>query len=106
VADGIPAGADVQGVGVGEKRQATGAAHVIDDAAQKRRPDVGHIARLAEVQLDGHQIPLVNDPGQARAFHEAAELLDEVFFPLGAQIHVVYGAGGHKCSFGEISDLE
>ena len=67
-------------------------------AAQKRRADVGHVAQLAEVQLDGHQIPLVNDLGQARAFHEAAELLDEVFFPLGAQVHVVYGAGGHRGS--------
>jgi hypothetical protein len=59
------------------------------------------------VQLDGHQIPLVNDLGKARAFHEAAELLDEVFFPLGAQVHVVYGAGGHVAfSLGEISDLK
>ena len=71
----VGAAADIERVAVGEKRLAAERAHIVAHDARPVRAQIGHVARLAEVELDGDILVLEIDLLKAGGLHEPAQLL-------------------------------
>ena len=85
----IGAAADIERVAVGKKRLAAELAHVVAHDARPVRAQIGHVARLAEVELDGDEFVLEVDLLEAGGLHEAAQLFERADL-IRAQIGKIY----------------
>ena len=85
----VGAAADIERVAVGEKRLAAERAHIVAHDARPVRAQIGHVARLAEVELDGDEFVLEVDLLEAGGLHEAAQLLKRADL-IRAQIGKIY----------------
>ena len=89
VVERIGAAADIERVAVGEKRLAAERAHIVAHDARPVRAQIGHVARLTEVELDGDVLVLEIDLLKAGGFHEPAQLFERADL-VRAQIGKIY----------------
>ena len=71
--EGVLAPADVEGVAVGDEGLAAQFLDQVADRARVVRPQEGQVARLAEVQLHGHEAALEVEAAEAGLQHEFAQ---------------------------------
>ena len=84
--DGVGAASGVEGVAVGEERLAPEGAYYVGHACGEVGADVCHIAGLAEMYLQGHEVILDGEVGEAGAAHETLQLVGEAGVGIGAQV--------------------
>ena len=87
---GILPGAHVHGVGIGEEGLAP---QFLDDVHQHpgvAGPQMGHVAQLTEVDLDGHELILEVDPVNSGGHNEPGQLLGQSLAVCGAEIRKIY----------------
>jgi hypothetical protein len=104
MADGLAPGADVHGVGVGEKRPPPQVPNPVHHLAHVHRPDEGGVALLAEMQLHRHQGPLlltVNDALHIQRIQQPLKLLKIGLLGGGPQIHHK-NLAGHNSPYGKV----
>ena len=85
----VGAAADIERVAVGEKRLAAERAHIVAHDARPVRAQIGHVARLTEVELDGDVLVLEIDLLKAGGLHEPAQLFERADL-VRAQIGKIY----------------
>lgn len=83
---GIGTTTGVEGIGVGEEGTTTQRTHDSCHAGCILRTQIGHIARLAKVYLDGGKLILKIDVGNTGLAHYSFHLVDEVALRRGAHI--------------------
>ena len=91
----VGAAADIERVAVGEKRLAAERAHIVAHDARPVRAQIGHVARLAEVELDGDILVLEIDLLKAGRLHEPVQLLERADL-IRAQIGKIYFCRFHR----------
>ena len=91
----VGAAADIERVAVGEKRLAAERAHIVAHDARPVRAQIGHVARLTEVELDGDVLVLEIDLLKAGGFHEPAQLFERADL-VRAQIGKIYFCRFHR----------
>ena len=91
----VGAAADIERVAVGEKRLAAELAHIVAHDARPVRAQIGHVARLAEVELDGDILVLEIDLLKAGRLHEPVQLLERADL-IRAQIGKIYFCRFHR----------
>ena len=91
----IGAAADIERVAVGKKRLAAERAHIVTHDARPVRAQIGHVSRLAEVELDGDEFVLEVDMLKAGGLHEAAQLFERADL-IRAQIGKIYFCRFHR----------
>ena len=91
----IRAAADIERVAVGEKRLAAERAHIVAHDARPVRAQIGHVARLTEVELDGDEFVLEVDLLKAGGLHEAAQLFERADL-VRVQIGKIYFCRFHR----------
>ena len=85
----VLAPADVQGVAVGQERLAAALTDKIRDGFGPVRPEIGEVARLAEMDLDGGEFLVEINGSHARGFEQAGQLLLKVFGQRGAEVREI-----------------
>ena len=95
VVQGVLAPAYIQGVAVGEERLTAPFLHKIRHGPRPVGTQERQVSRLAEVQLDGHELILKVDIAHTGGLHQAGQLLLEIFMHVGPQVGEVY-LGCHK----------
>ena len=91
----VGAAADIERVAVGEKRLAAERTHIVAHDARPVRAQIGHVARLTEVELDGDVLVLEIDLLKAGGLHEPAQLF-ECADLVRAQIGKIYFCRFHR----------
>ena len=91
----VGAAADIERVAVGEKRLAAERAHIVAHDARPVRAQIGHVARLTEVELDGDVLVLEIDLLKAGGLHEPAQLFERADL-VRAQIGKIYFCRFHR----------
>ena len=86
VVDSVRATAGVERVTIGQERLATQLADQRRQASGVVGADKGHVARLAEMDLDRHELVLEIDIRDSGAAHEALQLIEQVALGVRAQI--------------------
>ena len=86
VVERVLAAAHVERVAVGDEGFAAQLAHDVDDDAGVVGAQVGQVARLAEVHLDGDELVLHVNLLDARLAHEVVELLGQVGLAVRAHV--------------------
>ena len=92
---GVLSAADVQRVAVRQEGLAAQSLDVIADRSRPVGTKIRQVARLTEVDLDGHEFAFEIDVLEAGLFHEALEFLQQALFAVGAQVGEVYGCFFH-----------
>ena len=95
VVQGVLTPAHVQGVAVGEERLTAPFLYKIRHGPRPIGAQERQVSRLAEVQLDGHELILKVDIAHTGGLHQAGQLLLEIFMHVGPQVGEVY-LGCHK----------
>lgn len=90
VIQGVLAPAHIQGVAVGEERLTAPFLHKIRHGPRPIGAQERQVSRLAEVQLDGHELILKVDIAHTGGLHQAGQLLLEIFMHVGPQVGEVY----------------
>ena len=103
---GVVAGGLVQRAGVREERAGSRRLHAVHDLARESRVQIGVVARLAEMQLDGDHFvlaTLAERPDLVRKADRVAQPLD-----LGEAVirRVLYGQSGQIYGNGHGSSLK
>ena len=97
VVERVLAAAHVERIAVGDEGFAAQLAHDVDDDAGVVGAQVGQVARLAEVHLDGDELVLHVDLLDARPAHEAVELLGQVGLAVRAHVGEVDLRSSQTC---------
>ena len=84
VVQGILPAAHIQGVAVGQEGLAALVLHQVHHHLGPVGPQVGQVARLAEVHLDGDVLAIHVDVTEAGGHHQPRQLLGQVLPPAGA----------------------
>ena len=82
--------ANIKGVRIGEKRLAAELTDVSDDTGQKNGSHIGRIARLAEMELDSHQVVGLDEVFRGSLFHQTVDLVEQaetVFYSDVSEVH-------------------
>ena len=85
----LPA-AHVQGVAVGQEGLAAPLLHEVRHGLCPVGPQIGQIARLAEMQLDGHKLLVEINIAHPRRFQQPRQLLLQILMIIGTQIGKIY----------------
>ena len=93
----IAAGADVEGVGVGEERLGAHFPERIHNHLGVVGAQEGQVAGLAEVDLDGGELAVEVHVHHAGALDEAAQLLEQGHIGGGAEIGEINLGCSHQC---------
>ena len=96
VIQGVLPGAHVEGVAVGEEGVAAQLLDIVGHVPGEVGAQEGQVAQLAEVDLDGHILPLEVNLIHARGLHELAELRLVVLAVLHAEIGKIHGSTFHE----------
>ena len=89
--------AHIQGVTVRQERLAAPLLHEVRHRPRPVGAQESQIARLAEMQLDGHELVLKINVAHAGGLHEPRQLLLQIFMHIRPQVGKVY-LGSHKKS--------
>ncbi len=76
---GVLPAAHIKGVGVGQKGLAPQLLHQVGHRLGVLGPEIGHVARLAHMQLDAGELFVEIDPFDARRDEQAAQFFGNIF---------------------------
>ena len=84
VVQGVLPAAHVQRVAVRQEGLAAVGLHQVRHGPGPVGPEIGQVARLAEVHLDGHILAVHVDVAEAGGLHQTGQLLGKILPPAGA----------------------
>jgi len=81
--------ANIQGVGIGEKRFAAELLDVRGNATQKNRAHKGRISRFPEMEFDSHKIIWLDEVLYRAPLHQAVKLIEQASLCIHPQVRKV-----------------